>query len=445
MLTYLASSQFFSAFPISLSIFTNVNILFRMRNYDVIIIGGGASGLMAAGQAAQNGAKVLVLEKMNRPARKLRITGKGRCNITNNANLDEFLENMGPNPAFLRSAFAQFFSPELIEFMHKIGIRTVDERGGRVFSASGKAQDIVDALVDWLRNKNVEIQTDTSVSEILTIDKKVVGVKTSNGEAIFAKTLILATGGSSYPATGSTGDGYKLSKFVGHKINTVMPALVPLTTTNSYAPMLTGLKLKNIRINVFLNDKQTESVFGEMEFYEHGLTGPLIITLSRKYIENITNKDKLVFSFDLKPALDDNKLDARLVRDFNEFGKLKLHEILRKLIPIALIPACVSECKLSPMKTGNQISSEERGRIKNWLKDFRIEITGHRSFEEAIITKGGIDTNEIDSKNMESKLIQNLFLAGEVIDIDANTGGYNLQIAFSTGWLAGQAVLGKIG
>jgi len=254
----------------------------------------------------------------------------------------------------------------------------------------------------------------------------------------------LATGGSSYPATGSTGDGYKLAQQIGHKINPILPALVPLTTSNSFVPMFNGLNLKNIRINVYLNGVKTESVFGEMEFYEYGLTGPLILTLSRKYTENIANKVKVIFSFDLKPALDEKKLDARIIRDLNEFGKLKIHEILRKLIPIALIPACVSDCKLSPMKIGNQINSEERKRILMWLKDFQIEITGYRSLKESIITKGGIDTNEIFSKTMESKLIENLFFAGEVIDIDANTGGYNLQIAFSTGWLAGRIACGRI-
>ena len=410
-----------------------------MNEYNIIVIGGGASGLMAAGQAAQHCDKVLLIEKMHHPARKLGITGKGRCNITNSAVLDEFLENISPNPAFLRSAFSQFFSSELIEFFNGIGVETKNERGGRVFPASDKAGDIVKAIVNWVKSKNVEIKTNTAVKEILIHNNRIQGVKTSQGQSIKSKIVILASGGKSYPATGSTGDGYNLATSIGHSISKIQPALVPLTTSNSFVPSFSGLNLKNIRINVFVNDKKTESVFGEMEFYKHGLSGALILSLSRKYVSKIIAQEKVVFSFDLKPALDNKKLDARLIRDLNEFGKLKLHEILRKLIPIALIPACVAECKLSPMKIGNQISSNERNRILEWLKDFRIEINGHRPFTEAIITKGGVITDEINSKTMESKIIKNLYFAGEIIDVDANTGGYNLQIAFSTGWLAGQA------
>ncbi|MFC2151103.1 NAD(P)/FAD-dependent oxidoreductase [Bacteroidota bacterium] len=416
-----------------------------MHKYDTIIVGGGAAGLMAAGKSAELGAKVLVLEKMNKPGRKLGITGKGRCNITNTAPLAEFISQVKPNGRFLRSSFSNFFSNELIDFFNGIGVKTVTERGGRVFPENGKAVELVKSMLGWCKNTGVITKTNFTVNELLINENHIIGVRGISEESgrkedisYLASKVIITTGGLSYPATGSTGDGYKLAESVGHKVNPQSPSLVPLETEGIKAKQLSGLELKNIRGTVWIDGKKAAEDFGEMSFLDFGITGPIVLSLSRLIVPAIQENKDIIFSIDLKSALDDKKLDNRLLRDFNEKGKVTFRNILNGLLPKSLIPVCIQETKIESEKLGHQITSNERKELRKWLKNFNFKVTGHRPFEEAIITVGGVDTNEINQKTMESKLIKGLYFAGEILDLDAPTGGYNLQIAFSTAWVAAQ-------
>ncbi len=410
-----------------------------MENYDVIVVGAGAAGMMAAGRAAERGAKVLLIEKMNQPGRKLRITGKGRCNLTNVAPMREFMEHVGDNWRFLKHSFNTFFSTELIEFFQSKKVDITVERGGRAFPTSELAGDIFTALVRWVERNKVEIKKELRVERLIIEDSIIKGVEVYGGKSYLADKVIVATGGASYPATGSTGDGYKLASEAGHTIINVRPALVPLETAGSIAPQLQGLSLKNVKVNVWMDGKKQGDAFGEMMFTHFGLTGPIILTLSRRFSQEIFDKKPLIFSIDLKPALDDQKLDNRLLRDLNEHGKMKFQSALRLWLPGKLADIAAVILNISEDKLCNQISAEERKRIRLWLKDFKFTITGSRPFAEAIITSGGVDVKEIDPKTMQSKIVKGLYFAGEVMDLDANTGGYNLQIAFSTAWLAGES------
>lgn len=418
-----------------------------MQKYDTIIIGGGAAGLMAAGQAAILGENVLILERMNRPGRKLSITGKGRCNITNTAPLAEFIRQVQPNGRFLRSSFSNFYSDELISFFNDIGVKTIIERGGRVFPESGKAVELVKSMITWCKNKGVTIKTSIKVNSLIIENDKVLGVrgitdeKGNNEQISFeANKVIISTGGASYPATGSTGDGYKLAKSVGHKINPIFPSLVPLETEGAIAKQLNGLELRNVKATVWIDGKKDGEDFGELSFMNFGITGPIVLSLSRLIVPAVKENKEIIFSIDLKAALEDKKLDNRLIRDLNDKGKEPFKNILTGLLPKVLIPICLQETKIDAEKIGHQISSNERKELRKWLKNFNLKVTGHRPFEEAIITVGGVDTNEVNQKTMESKLIKGLYFAGEVLDLDAPTGGYNLQIAFSTAWTAAQSV-----
>jgi predicted Rossmann fold flavoprotein len=425
-----------------------------MTGRRVIVVGGGAAGLMAAGQAAgcagaggqlRGGAETLLLEKMNRPGRKLRITGKGRCNLTNVAPLSEFIAHFGPNGRFLRQAFSRFFTSELVAFFKELGIHTVTERGGRVFPASDQAQDVVDALVRWVGERGVTLRTRSPVERLLVEGGRVAGVqvsrkeKTSAGRVYRADAVIVATGGASYPGTGSTGDGYRLAEAVGHTIVPIRPALVPLETAGDVAPRLQDLSLRNVAVRVWVDEKKRGEVCGEMLFTHFGLSGPIILSLSRQIVDALRLGQRVILSIDLKPALDERKLDARLLRDLDAHGKQQFHALLKGLLPRKLIPVCIDLTGISPHKVGNQIAAQERKRLRMWLKDFRLEVTGHRPFTEAIITAGGVDTRQVDPRTMASRLVGGLYFAGEVLDVDADTGGYNLQAAFSTGWVAGRS------
>ncbi|MBW2646630.1 MAG: NAD(P)/FAD-dependent oxidoreductase [Deltaproteobacteria bacterium] len=413
-----------------------------MTKRNIIVVGGGPAGLMAAGQAAELGAETLLLEKMNRLGRKLRITGKGRCNLTNTAPLAEFITHLGPNGRFLRQAFSRFLTSELIAFFEKLGVRTVTERGGRVFPAGGQAQDVVDALVRWVKRQGVTVRTRSSVERLLVEKGQVVGVQPSPGRVYRADAVIITTGGASYPATGSTGDGYRLAESVGHTIVPIRPALVPLETAGDVAPRLQDLSLRNVTVRVFINGKKRAEAFGEMIFTHFGLSGPIILTLSRQVVDALRLGQKVALSLDLKPALDVKKLDARLIRDLNAHGKRQFQTLLKELLPQKLIPVCIDLTGIPPDKAGHQITGQERKRLRMWLKDFRFEVTGYRPFTEAIITAGGVDTREVDPRTMASRLVKGLYFAGEVLDVDADTGGYNLQTAFSTGWVAGRSAAG---
>jgi predicted Rossmann fold flavoprotein len=409
-----------------------------MEEFDVIVVGAGPAGLLAAGSASEQGARVLVLEKMRQPGRKLLITGKGRCNITNDSDPDEFIQHVYPNGRFLRTAFGHFFSRDILKLLHDMGVETTLERGGRYFPASNKSSDVLDALLSWLGERNVEIRCGQRVEKLLVEGNAAKGVQ-ANGKEIRASKVILATGGKSYPATGSNGEGYALAQSVGHSVVPARPSLVPLETAGNVASSLQGLTLKNVRATVWVNNKKAGEGFGEMIFTHFGLSGPIILTLSRNIVDELRMKSFIELSVDLKPALDEQKLDARLLRDLNDAGKKKISNLFRAWLPASMIPIFIEILGIDPEKEGHQLSSKERKKIRNLMKDFRFRISGHRSFKEAIITAGGVSTQEISSKTLESKKISGLYFAGEMIDLDAETGGYNLQIAYSTGWLAGKS------
>lgn len=412
----------------------------RLDTDDILVIGGGASGLLAAGNAAARGLRVTILERMPRPGRKLRITGKGRCNITNIAPVNDFLLHAGPDHRFLDHAFSRFFSGELISFLNAIGIKTVTERGGRVFPAIGDAKEVTDKLVVWAEKQGVKIKCGIRVKRIIHKDDRVTGVLTESGSIIHASAVILTTGGCSYPATGSTGDGYAMAAELGHTVVPPKPVLVPLRITDKNLEALTGLELKNVRINVFVDDVKCGDAFGDMTFTGNSISGPIILSLSRRFMNDIIGGKKVVFMLDLKPALNNSKLDLRLIREISADNRRTYRDMLNSLLPMKLIPVFVKMAKIPQTKPAAHLSKEDRDRMRLLLKNMPLEICGHRGFEEAIITAGGVSTSEIDPMTMQSRRIKNLFLAGEVLDLDADTGGYNLQIAFSTGWLAGMSV-----
>lgn len=404
----------------------------------IIIIGGGAAGLMAAGQAATGGANVYLFEKKNDCGKKLRITGKGRCNLSNNCTVKEFITQFGKNGKFLYQSFAKFFNQDLIKFFNDLGVETAVERGGRIFPASEKAEDITEALIKWAKNKNVKFRNLTPVSKILIKNNSAIGVQVEN-KNYYADAVILCTGGLSYPATGSTGDGYEILESLGHTIKKTRPALVPLITEGNTAKNLQGLALKNVNLKLMIDGKTKKKIFGEMLFTHYGLSGPIVLTISKEAVDALDEKHEVKIIIDLKPALSNEQLENRLLRDFKEHSNQKFKSVLKNLLPAKLIPVCVYQTKIDPDKIINQIKSRERRALLFWLKNFQFEISGHRTFKEAIITAGGVNLKEINPKTMESKLIKNLFIAGELLDLDGNTGGYNLQAAFSTGWLAGKS------
>lgn len=418
----------------------------KHKTYDIIVIGAGASGLLAAGRAGELGAKVLLLEKMHLPGRKLMITGKGRCNLTNVAPLSEFLSHIEPNSRFLIPAFSGFFSEDIIELLDRYGIETSIERGGRVFPTGGKSDVVVEALIHWIDDNHVEIMEGTKVLGLILNNGRVKGVEAEKDGLrvkIASDSVIVCTGGKSYPATGSTGDGYAFAIAVGHTITPVRQSLVPVTTSGNIAGKLNGLILKNVRAAVYSDGKKSREGFGEMFFTSFGLSGPIILTLSRFINDELRNHKPVQVVIDLKPALDIDKLDARLIRDLNEQGKQRLEKIFRLWLPLKMIPVFMDYLSLDPNKNGNQVTASERKQILFMMKEFRFNVTGVRSFREAIVTAGGVETDEIYPKTMESKKVQNLYFAGEVLDLDADTGGYNLQIAWSTGWLAGNSAAQK--
>jgi len=404
----------------------------------VIVVGGGAAGLMAAGQAALAGSETVLLEKMSRPGRKICISGKGRCNITNIADLPDFINHFGRTGKFLRQAFAQFFSAELMDFFRDHGVELVTERGGRVFPASGKAYDVLDMFLRWIRECDVKTVQAAPVESLILLDGTILGVRCNNRE-IRADAVILATGGASYPATGSTGDGYRLAASAGHAIIPIRPALVPLETVGDTAGKMAGLNLRNVTARMYVNGRKRKEAFGELAFAPFGITGPIVLTLSGAAVDALLEGNRVEFSIDLKPALDERKLDARLLRDFESRGREMIESVLRGLLPMEMVPVCLQSAGISPGIPAGRVTAAERRRLRAWLKDFRLQVSGYRPFTEAIITAGGVDTREVDPRTMESRLVKGLYLAGEVLDIQGDTGGYNLQAAFSTGWLAGRS------
>ncbi len=408
-----------------------------MNNADVIVIGAGASGLMCAGISAQQGQTVLLLEKKSRPAIKLSITGKGRCNITNSKPLKDFINEFGNNGKFLYSAFSKFFNTDTINFFEDLGVKCRLERGGRYFPESNDAHDIVNALIKFVKSKNVKIITNSQVEKFVLENKKIKNIVVKDGTTYSAKKYVLATGGKSYPLTGSTGDGYKLAQSVGHTIITPQPALVPLVSNDQYLKQLNKLKLKNIEISVVANNNIVSTLFGEIEFVSFGLTGPLILTVSSKVYSLLEEKKSVEISINLKPALDDKQLDDRLIRELNNFGKLPVRNMLKTLLPIQMIEPFMKKNNIKRTEVCSMINKEKRKSLFDGFRQMKFKIISTRPIDEAIVTKGGISLNEVDQKNMKSKLTDNLYFCGEILDIDGPTGGFNLQVAFSTGYLAG--------
>ncbi len=404
----------------------------------VIVIGGGAAGLLAGIAAAQNGAQATIIEKMRRPGKKMLITGKGRCNITNNCDLQEIIKNIPANGRFLNSALRRFTNQDIVQLLEDNGLPTKVERGGRVFPVSDKAVDVVDTLVKIFKDYGGRLLLDTKVKSIAAEFGKIKGVVTEDGQRFEADAVILAAGGSSYPGTGSDGSGVKLAKAVGHSIVPLKPCLVPLESDSPYIPELQGLSLRNIEGTVYAGGKKIGAEFGEMLFTHFGVSGPIILSLSKCVAEAIAaGAQDIELHIDLKPALDKDKLDARLQRDFVQYSRKQMANGMKDLLPQRLIAPVLDEAFIDEEKFVNQLSRAERQRIVDVLKAFVVPITGTRPLAEAIVTAGGVSLKEIDPKTMESKLVKGLFIAGEVMDIDGYTGGYNLQAAFSTGYAAG--------
>ena len=410
-----------------------------MDKVDVLVVGGGPAGLMAAGQAAINGCRTLLIEKMDRPGRKLLLTGKHRCNLTNAAPIDEALAQFNKGGRFLKGVFYRFYNQELRGFFRELGVPTIEQRGGRIFPASENAKDVVNALLAWCEKNGVVIVTETHLEELLIDGNQIYGVRTSRGD-YSARAVILATGGKAYPGTGSTGDGLAFARLAGHSIQPLRPSLVPLTTAGSVAQDLQGLSLSNILASVYINQKLVNQLFGELMFTHFGISGPVILTLSREIVVALDENKDVQIGIDLKPALSRETLDARLMRDIQLLGSKQFSSLLGGLLPKKLIPVCTDQTGIPWEKKNSQITAGERKTLMDWLKgNFIFQVTGHKGFEQAIITAGGVNTNEVNPHTMESKLVRGLYFAGEILDVDANTGGFNLQAAFSTGWAAGRA------
>ena len=412
----------------------------------VIVIGGGPAGMMSAITASENGNDVTLVEKMNSLGRKLLITGKGRCNITSSLNIEEFIKNTPGNGRFLYSCYQQYTNKDIIKFLKEQGLEVKEERGNRIFPVTDKSQDVLKCFTKKLKENKVKILYNMQVQKILVDEQKekAIGILANNKE-MYADKIILATGGKSYPLTGSTGDGYKMVEELGHNVTKIKPSLVPLEVyQKSLCQDLQGLSLRNIEIKIL--DKSKNKViyedFGEMLFTHFGVSGPTILSSSAHFVryknidEKLKNKE-IILKIDFKPALSTKKLDDRILRDFTEFKNKQFKNSLEKLLPHKLINPIIKLSKIDPDKKVNEITKEERTRLVEILKNFTIEIKGFRPIDEAIVTSGGIKISEINPKTMESKLIKNLYFAGEIIDVDSYTGGFNLQIAYSTGFVAG--------
>lgn len=399
---------------------------------DIIIIGGGAAGCFAAVHAARFGKSVLLFEKNEKLGRKLRITGKGRCNVTNNSDVQEHLKNIPVNQRFMYSAFSVFDAYNTMDFFEEIGIPLKTERGNRVFPVSDNADDIANALASEMKKSGVKV-INKRVTKILTENNVCKGVK-AGGEEYYAESVLIACGGKSYPNTGSTGDGYSLAESVGHTITEIKPSLVPLVSPDKYCAEMMGLSLRNVTLNLYDHDKLIYSELGEMLFTHFGVSGPLVLSASSHIRE--MSPDRYRILIDLKPALSPEQLDARIQRDFAENLNRDFINGIRKLLPAKFIPVAVRLSGISPEQKINSVTKEQRHKFGELIKAFPVRISGFRPVDEAIITSGGISVKEINPKTMESKIIDGLFFAGEVIDIDAYTGGFNLQIAFSTAYSA---------
>lgn len=407
----------------------------------ILVIGGGAAGCMAAYSAAMHGGQVVVLEKMASLGRKMLIAGKGRCNVTNDCDIATFIKNMPGNGQFLYSALHAFYNTELRALLDDWGVPTKTERGGRIFPVSDQARDVVDAFDKALRRAGVDVRMGEAVKELRLEEGRAVGAVTKTNQVYQADVVILSTGGASYPGTGSSGDGYRLAATAGHTIVPLKPSLVPLEVAEDWIGDLQGLSLKNVKATVFRKQKVVAEDFGELLFTHFGLSGPIILSLSNKAAELLQRPEEgeVLMEINLKPALSEDQLDKRLQRDFAQFARKQFKNSLNDLLPAKLIDVIVDLSHIDPDKPVHQITREERARLARLLQHLTFTITATRPISEAIVTAGGVHTKEIDPRTMQSKLVPGLYLAGEVIDIDGYTGGFNLQAAFSTGYVAGRA------
>lgn len=422
----------------------------------VVVIGAGAAGMMAAITAAQSGASVTLIEKNEKTGKKIFITGKGRCNVTNGCERDEFFDNIVTNSKFLYSAYAAFDNRSMMELLEKNGCLLKEERGKRIFPQSDHSSDVIAALNRLLKKERVKVLFHTAVKELLLEElpeeggetskdaakQKVVGVLLADGTTIKADAVIIATGGQSYEATGSTGDGYRLARQAGHTIKEVKPALVPFVIKEEWCRQLQGLSLKNVSCLIKKDKKKIYEGFGEMLFTHFGVSGPLMLSASSFYVKKYRGEE-VPLSIDLKPALTKEQLDARILRDFNKNTNKQFKNALDELLPAKMIPVILSLSGIPVEKRVNEIAREERSRLVELLKNLTLTITGTRGFSEAIVTQGGVNVKEILPVSMESRKVQNLYFAGEVLDVDALTGGFNLQVAWSTGFLAGKHAAGE--
>lgn len=404
----------------------------------VIVVGGGAAGLMAAVSAAENGAEVLLLEKNKRLGKKLLITGKGRCNVTNTAQLQEFVKNIPGNGRFLYSVFSNFFNWDTRSFFEELDVPLKEERGGRVFPVSDKAIDIVNAFERALQKYAVQVKLNTSVRFLQVENQKITGVITDDDSFYAADAVILATGGACYPGTGSTGDGQNMAKQVGHTIEPLLPALVPLECEEDWVREFQGLSLRNVNVKLLVDGKEIKELFGEMLFTHFGVSGPIILTLSRDIAKFLQDGRQVELSLNLKPALSREQLDKRICRDFEKYSRKQIKNALGDLLPSKMISNIIDLAFIDEDKFVNQINKAERERLVDLLQNLTMTITKTRPLSEAIVTAGGISTKEINPKTMESKIVEGLYCVGEVIDVDGFTGGYNLQAAFSMGYVAGK-------
>lgn len=405
----------------------------------VLVIGGGAAGMFAAIFAARNGNEVHVLEKNEKLGKKVFITGKGRCNITNASDMDTLFDSVVSNSKFLYSSFYGYTNQDVMNFFEELGLKIKVERGERVFPESDHSSDVIAALSKEMRRLGVEVSLYTEVKKILTNEDGVTGVLLSDGKKIDGDVCIVATGGFSYQTTGSTGDGYRFAKENGHQVTDILPALVPLTVKETYGKELQGLSLRNVETSIYDGKKELYREFGEMLFTHYGVSGPLMLSAS-SYLTKILRKKELRLVIDLKPALTMEQLDARVLRDFEENKNKQFKNAIGKLFPAKLIPVMLELSGIDPEKKVNEISKEERQGFVHLIKHFEMTIIGTRDFNEAIITQGGVKTKEINPSTMESKIIPRLYFVGEVLDLDALTGGFNLQIAWSTGYAAGSSI-----
>lgn len=403
----------------------------------IIVIGGGPAGMMAAIRAAENGAQVVLFEKNNRLGRKLSITGKGRCNLTNATDVQEIIKNLPGNGKFLNSTLKSFTSNDTIKFFESLGLETKIERGNRVFPASDNAAEVIEVLTRRLEDLKVSIRLNSKVENIISDGKKVLGVEV-DGKFFDAECVILATGGISYPATGSTGDGLKFAKSLGHNVTEILPALVPLEVEEDFVKDLQGLSLKNVRVTVLTDDEFVDELFGEMLFTHFGVSGPIILTMSRQ-IAKLLHENKFVeMLINLKPALTPEQLNLRILRDFEKFKGKIIKNAMVELLPQKLIPIVLDLAYIDENKKVDEVTRIERQNLIEILRGLPLTVTGTRPIDEAIVTAGGVSTREITPKTMESKVVENLFIVGEVVDVDGNTGGFNLQAAWAMGNAAGK-------